>query len=291
MAAPSESHQQGEAVRAIAERAGGPLAPAWVVAGSLLGILLLALVGWAAWTRGALVGLRWVEFDSPLTLAGFGFVAGLGAFFAPCAFSLFPGYISYYLAASTGNPERELLGRSLRLGLTCAAGSIAFFALVGAAITVIGGAVSPYLIATKPFIALGVVALGASLLADLRFPALPLPSGLRRNPGARLPLALGVFLYGFGYALASTGCTLPIYVSVTVLPLTSGYSGAAFVTFLSFALAMALMMLLTGALVGLAKRNLLSRLQASTLWIKRGSGVVLILAGLYLGYYYLKAGM
>jgi hypothetical protein len=26
-------------------------------------------------------------------------------------------------------------------------------------------------------------------------------------------------------------------------------------------------------------------------WIKRGSGVVLILAGLYLGYYYVRVGM
>lgn len=246
-------------------------------------------MGWLAWSRGALVGLRWVEFDSPLTLATFGFVAGIGAFFAPCAFSLFPGYISYYLAASCSDPEHERLGRSLRLGLTCAAGSIAFFALVGAAITIVGGAVSPYLIATKPFIALAVVALGVVMLADLRLPALPL--AVRANPEGKVSPAMAVFLYGFGYALASTGCTLPIYVSVTVLPLTSGYSGAALLTFLSFAAAMALLMLLTTALVGLARRSLLSRLQASTVWIKRASGVVLILAGLYLGYYYVKAGM
>jgi len=78
---------------------------------------------------------------------------------------------------------------------------------------------------------------------------------------------------------------------MVVLPLTSGYSGAALLTFTSFAVAMALMMLLTSLLVGLAKASLLRRLQASTLWIKRGSGVVLILAGLYLGYYYVAAGM
>jgi len=253
---------------------------------------VLGLIGWVAWTQGALVGLRWVEFDAPLSMAAFGFLAGVGAFFAPCAFSLFPGYISYYLAASAGNAEGERLGRSLRLGLACAAGSTLFFALIGLTITLVGGAISPYLIATKPFIALGVVALGAILLADVRVPALPVPVRLLGEGGERtLPLAAGVFLYGFGYALASTGCTLPIYVSVIVLPLISGYSGAALVTFLSFALAMALMMLLTTALVGLAERNLILRLQGSTLWIKRASGLVLILAGLYLGYYYVKAGM
>ena len=122
----------------------------------------------------------------------------------------------------------------------------------------------------------------------MRLPSFALPLGL---VGKRLPVGAGLFLYGFGYALASTGCTLPIYVSMVVLPLTSGYSGAALLTFLSFASAMALMMLLTSLLVGLAKVSLVRRLQASTVWIKRGSGVVLILAGLYLGYYYVAAGM
>jgi hypothetical protein len=37
--------------------------------------------------------------------------------------------------------------------------------------------------------------------------------------------------------------------------------------------------------------TLVLRLRGSTVWIKRASGVVLVLAGLYLGYYYVKAGM
>ncbi len=194
--------------------------------------------------------------------------------------------VSYYLAASG---EDGGIWRSLGLGLSCAAGSALFFALVGTAITLAGGAISSYLIASKPFVALAVVGLGIAQIAEVRMPSLALPLGLSAD--RRLPVAGAVFLYGFGYALASTGCTLPIYVSITVIPLTSGYSGAALITFLAFALAMALMMLGTTALVGLAKVNLLRTLQASTVWIKRGGGLVLILAGLYLGYYYVQAGM
>ncbi|HLC40146.1 MAG TPA: cytochrome c biogenesis protein CcdA [Methylomirabilota bacterium] len=276
-------HRPGEALRASAHRAGRALTPAWIVGLSLTGLLILGLIGWVAWTQGAVVGLRWVEFDAPLSLAALGFLAGAGAFFAPCAFALFPGYVSYYLAASG---ENSGIGRSLGLGLSCAAGSVLFFALVGIAITLIGGALSPYLIGTKPFVALAVVALGVVQFADIRMPSLALPLG-----GRGLPVAAAVFLYGFGYALASTGCTLPLYVSITVLPLTSGFSGAAILTFASFATAMALLMLLTTLLVGLAKQNLIRTLQSSTKWIKRASGVVLILAGLYLGYYYVRAGM
>ena len=65
-------------------------------------------------------------------------------------------------------------------------------------------------------------------------------------------------------------------VSIIVLPLTSGYGGAALLAFTSFAAAMGFMMLLTSALVGLAKASMLHRLQTSTVWIKRASGVVLL---------------
>ncbi len=279
-ASPAERRQDAQTSGAGARAAVPSL---WIV---VAGLVLLGAIGWIAWNYGALVGLRWVEFDSPLSLAALGFVAGIGAFFAPCAFALFPGYISYYLT-STGT-GRETPARSLGLGLTCAAGSALFFALTGAAITLVGGAVSPYLIATRPLVALAVVLLGLVLVADVRLPSVGVPLGAAVR---RLPPAAGLFLYGFGYALASTGCTLPLYVSIIVLPLTSGFSGAALLTFASFAVAMALMMLLTSLLVGLAKTRLLGRLQASTAWIKRTSGAVLILAGLYLGYYYVRAGM
>jgi cytochrome c-type biogenesis protein len=255
------------------------------VAASVAGLLLLAVIGWVAW-NGAVSGLRWIDFDSPLTLAAFGFVAGVGAFFAPCAFVLFPAYISYYL--TTLGTGRETPGRSLVLGLTCAAGSTVFFAVAAVAISLLGGVASRYLVATKPAIALGVVVLGLGLVADIRLPSIALSLG---SAGQRLPPAAGLFLYGFGYALATTGCTLPIYVSIIVLPLTSGFGGAALVTFASFAAAMALMMVLTSLLVGLARGSVLGRLQASTVWIKRATGAVLIAAGLYLGYYYMTAGM
>jgi cytochrome c-type biogenesis protein len=263
-----------------------PFSPGVRIATSVAGLLILAVVGWVAWNRGALVGLRFVEFDSPVSLAALGFLAGIGGFFAPCAFALFPGYVSYYLSASgDGGSVR----RSLGLGVACAAGSTLFFALIGIAITLVGGAISPYLIAVKPAIALAVVALGVVQVLDIRMPSLALPLGVTAQRG--VPIGIAVFLYGFGYALASTGCTLPLYVSITVLPLTSGFSGAALLTFLAFASAMAILMLLTTLLVGLAKQEIVAAFQRSTAWIKRASGVVLILAGLYLAYYYVAAGM
>lgn len=219
-------------------------------------------------------------------MAALGFLAGAGAFFAPCAFALFPAYVSYYLTVSG---DQGGLPRALGLGLSCAGGAVLFFAIVGAVVAVAGGGIGPYLVATKPLVALAVIGLGVVQILDLRLPSLAAPRAVALRRG--VPPAAAVFLYGFGYALASTGCTLPLYVSITVLPLTSGFAGAALVTFAAFAAAMALLMLGTTLLVGLVKQDLVRRLQRSTVWIKRASGAVLILAGLYLGYYYVRAGM
>jgi cytochrome c biogenesis protein CcdA len=247
---------------------------------------VLAVGGGLVWSKGALVGLRFVEFESPLSLAALGFLAGVGGFFAPCAFVLFPGYVSYYLGATGDGSSAR---RSMVLGLACGAGAILFFALVGVAIRLVGGVLSPYLLGLKPLVAVAVIALGIVQMLDIRMPSPTLPIWI--GAAGRLPVGAAVFLYGFGYALASTGCTLPLYVSITVLPLTSGFSGAAFLTFLSFALAMALLMLVTTVLVGLAQQQLVTTFQRSAVRIKRASGAVLIAAGLYLGYYYLATGM
>ena len=44
------------------------LSPSVTVAASVIGLLLLAALGWVAWS-GAVLGLRGIDFDSPLTLA------------------------------------------------------------------------------------------------------------------------------------------------------------------------------------------------------------------------------
>ena len=260
----------------------------WVAGGSLLGLLLLGVSGWAAWTQGAIVGLRWVAFDAPLSMAALGFLAGIGAFFAPCAVSLFPGYITYYMAVTRpANPRQEVrLWRSLRYGGSAAMGAITFFALIGIALHLVGGGVSSFLITAKPLVALTIIGLGILQLTDwtIQLPGRKMLAG-ESNPVRTL------FLYGFGYGLASAGCTLPVYVFMIILPLSSGQPGAALITFLSFALAMGLLMVTVSLLIGLSHEAILARFQAAAPRIKRLSGVVLILVGLYTGYYYLKAGM
>ncbi|HXH13536.1 MAG TPA: cytochrome c biogenesis protein CcdA [Alphaproteobacteria bacterium] len=262
---------------------------------ALSGVLLvgIGLAGWYGWTVLVLPLAPLVDPTAPLALILFGLLAGTAALFAPCAFPLFPAYVTWYLSLADRAPETGRLWRSLRYGLTCGLGAVVLSLAVGIGLAALGGALSRYLIAAKPFIALILVGAGVTTLTDLSLP-LPKWSGVKASltaPVARQRPLRGLFLYGFGYGLASTGCTLPIYVGLVVFPLSSGAFGRALLAFLSFSAAMGGLMMLLTVCIGLSKRTLIQQLIASTALIRKVSGVVLILIGLYVGYYFLTAGM
>jgi len=260
---------------------------------ALYGVLVasIGLAGWVGWTRLVLPLAPLIDPASPLALSLFGFLVGTAALFSPCAFPLFPAYISWYLALDEGAGATSRIWRSLGYGAMCGLGAVVFFLLIGIGLSALGGALSRYLITAKPLVALILVAVGGVILANR---SLPVPTWASRGKlfaaPARGPLS-SLFLYGFGYGLASTGCTLPIYVGLVVFPLSSGAFTRAFTAFISFALAMGGLMTLLTVLVASSKQTLLQHLVASTVRIRRGSGVILILIGLYLGYYFFRAGM
>lgn len=251
---------------------------------ALIGAVAITAAGIVAWNGGALGSLRSVGYEAPAGMAVLGFVIGAGAFFAPCAFVMFPAYVSYYVTLGGGGVRQ-----AVPLGLSCAAGAITFFAIIGVAIAAVGGGVAPFLIGAKPIVAVIIVGLGLAQLFDVRLPRIP-PTGMPKIVQGR-SAAVTLFAYGFGYGLASTGCTLPLYVSITVIPLTSGFSGAAASAFAAFALAIAMLMLVTTLLLATARQQVVEVLQRAAIRIKKASGVVLILAGLYMLYFYLRAGM
>jgi cytochrome c biogenesis protein CcdA len=253
----------------------------------------IGVVGWYGWTTLVLPLAPVIDPTSPLALAVFGLLAGTAALFAPCAFPLFPAYITFYLSLDDHTAGTSRVGRALWYGLVCGLGAIVFFLLMGVGLSALGSALSSYIITAKPFIALLLVGAGVVILADLSLPVPQWPrlgTPLTAQAAPRRPLH-SLFLYGFGYGLASTGCTLPIYVGLVVLPLSSGAFGQALLAFASFAVAMGGLMMLLTVLIGLSKRTLIHHLLASTAMIRQISGIVLILIGLYVGYYFLTAGM
>jgi len=104
----------------------------------------------------------------------------------PCGFVLLPTYLAYYIgdrrdAASV----RQVTGRAVAVSVTMTAGFVMLFGLAG-------------------------------LLASGRaFNFTLAPRAARRLRTATRNLGLGGYLaYGLAYALASLGCTLPVFLSV-----------------------------------------------------------------------------
>jgi len=225
---------------------------------------------------------------------GFAFGAGMVAAFNPCGFALLPAYLSLHLRGGPGegeelNPVTGLL-KALLFSLLVTVGFVSVFGLVGVVI----GAGGRFVIQAVPWVAVamgvGLVALGIWLLVGKK---------LYTSLGARAAARVGdpaqgsigsFFIFGVTYALASLSCTLPIFLVVVAGALSAGGIVSGLFQFLSYALGMgAVIVLLTVATVAF-KGALINVLQKAMVYVERASGVLLVVAGLYLLYYWLFIG-
>jgi hypothetical protein len=131
------------------------------------------------------------------------------------------------------------------------------------------------------------VALGVWLLTGRELTALtPRPLGPRWAPNARQGSRLiGMYGYGVSYAIASLSCTIAPFLSVTA----AGLRGGSIVTGVSIYLAyVAGLTLVVGVLAiaaAMASTALANRLRRILPFVNRIGGALLVLVGLYVGYY------
>lgn len=225
---------------------------------------------------------------------GFAFGAGMLAAFNPCGFALLPAYLSLHLRGSSGKAQASSLvpdlSKALLISLLVTVGFISLFGPVG----IVAGAGGRLFIQAVPWVALamgiGLLALGIWLLVGKK---------LYTSLGARAAARVGgsaqgsygsFFLFGVTYALASLSCTLPIFLVVVASALAAGGIVRGVFQFLSYALGMgAVIVLLTLATVAF-KGALTGVLQRGMVYVERASAVLLVVAGLYLIYYWLFIG-
>jgi len=215
-------------------------------------------------------------------LYGIALLLGLWGFFAPCAFPLMPGYVSYYLGRYEGGTT---LRGSVKAGIAAAAGIIGIFALIGAAVAIGGVAVQSYLTSYSkyflPGVGFAIILLGLAMVFGKteifdRFGGILASYSSKLGGGARYS---GLFLYGVGYGLASMGCLAPVFIALIFAGLAAGGAVEALLVFLFFSIGMGSMMLTVSVLVGTAKMKILERLKKMTPYISRACGLVLIIAG------------
>jgi cytochrome c biogenesis protein CcdA len=217
-----------------------------------------------------------------LGLYGFALAAGLVAAFNPCGFAMLPAYLSLSVQGSGDAPGRATgLGRALGATVAMTAGFVLVFGTFGLLVAPLATAVQAHLPWVTVAIGIGLLVLGGWLLSGRELTLL-LPRPGRGAPTARIGSMVG---YGVAYALASLSCTIGPFAAVTATAFRTGSTLAGVTAFVVYGLGMALVVGVFAVALALAGDALAMRARRLLPRINRITGALLVLVGLYVGYY------
>jgi cytochrome c biogenesis protein CcdA len=216
------------------------------------------------------------------------FSAGMVATANPCGFAMLPAYLSYFLGldvsgttTESDGPQRAPVTRALAVSAAVTAGFLVVFGIMGFAWSSVSGVIGTRLPWFTLVVGIGLVGLGIAMLRGFQ-PVVSLPKveldARRRELGS-------MFLYGISYAIASLSCTIPIFIGIvsTTLERESLVSGV--VTFLAYGLGMGMTLAILTMAVALARTGIVRTFRRVLPHINTISGVLLIVAGAFVGYY------
>lgn len=212
--------------------------------------------------------------------------AGAASFFSPCSTGLLPGYVAYFVGAKPAADEKPTIvasvGTGLRLGLSASAG---FFALLLSAAALVALVPFPRITPSLPYVSivLGLLisALGVLMLAN-RAPTLP----FRIRLGERSQRS--IFLFGLTYALVSLGCTFPLFLSVLLGGASTGSAATGAASLVAYAAGMSAVMLAITVALAVSREGVARWLRSALPWVNRIAAVVMVFAGAYIVYYWLR---
>jgi cytochrome c biogenesis protein CcdA len=213
------------------------------------------------------------------------FAAGLVAALNPCGFAMLPAYLLLVVRGQHPGDRRALasLGRALAATVGMALGFMTVFGLFGALTISAASTVQRYLPYVTVLIGIVLVALGVWLLAGRELTALtPRQPGVRWAPTVRLGSMYG---YGVSYAIASLSCTVGPFLAVTGAGLRGGSLVGSMSIYLAYVAGLTLVVGVLAIAAATASSAVTDRIRRILPFVNRISGAVLVLVGLYVGYY------
>ena len=212
------------------------------------------------------------------------FIRGLIASINPCGFVLLPTYLMYFLGISATDPhaQRAPISRALIVGATVSAGFFAVFFAIGAATQYWTYRLLENAKYATLVIGLLFVVLGIAILFGYKLPiATP-----RVDIGDRDQTLRTMFLYGIAYAVASIGCTLPLFIATLFQTgeRVGYWSGVANVVM--YAAGMALVVISLTLALAAANQGFVRWLRAKMQYVEMVSGAFVFISGLYLLWYF-----
>jgi cytochrome c biogenesis protein CcdA len=215
----------------------------------------------------------------------YAFGVGMVATFNPCGFAMLPAYLSYFLglenARETDNRADATVLRALAVGAAMTAGFVVVFGILGLVLDPILSSIIDKLPWLTIVLGIVLVILGIRLLMGREI-TVGLPK-ISKGPEGR---ELGsVFFFGISYALVSLSCTLSLFIAAisTVIDQQNFFIGLG--AFIAYALGMGLVLIVLTLAIALARQGIVMKMRGVLPHINRISGVLLVIAGLYVAYY------
>jgi cytochrome c biogenesis protein CcdA len=214
-------------------------------------------------------------------LVGLAFAAGLVAALNPCGFAMLPAYLALVVRGEDVG-RRAAVGRAVTATAAMAAGFLTVFGGFGLLTLSAASTVQRYLPYVTVLIGIILVALGIWLLAGREITVPAVATGAQWAPTTRLG---SMFAYGISYAIASLSCTVGPFLAVTAAGLRGGSVLRGVSVYVAYAAGFTLVVGVLAVAAALASSAAVERMRRIVPYINRISGALLVIVGLYVGYY------
>jgi cytochrome c biogenesis protein CcdA len=215
-------------------------------------------------------------------LVGLAFGAGLVAALNPCGFAMLPAYLALVVRGGYVGRRAAVL-RAVTATAAMAVGFVIVFGAFGVLTVSVASTVQRYLPYVTAVIGVVLVALGIWLLLGREIkPVRGLVRGARWAPTARLGSMFG---YGVSYAIASLSCTVGPFLAVTAAGVRGGSVVGAAAVYVAYTAGFTLVVGVLAVAAALASSTVVERMRRIVPYVNRISGALLLLVGLYVGYY------
>lgn len=215
-------------------------------------------------------------------LVGLAFGAGLVAALNPCGFAMLPAYLALVVRGEDVG-RRVAVGRALSATTAMAAGFLTVFTGFGLLTVSAAATVQRYLPYVTVLIGIALAALGIWLLAGREITVLHgLARGARWAPTGGLG---SMFAYGLSYAIASLSCTIGPFLAVTAVGLHNDSALGGVAVYVAYAGGFTLVVGVLAVAAALASSATTDRIRRIVPYVNRISGGLLVVVGLYVGYY------
>jgi cytochrome c biogenesis protein CcdA len=218
-------------------------------------------------------------------LVGLAFAAGLVAALNPCGFAMLPAYLALVVRrnSAVAGSAATAVGRAAAATAAMTLGFLTVFGIFGVLTVSLASTVQRYMPYVTVVIGGALMAAGLWLLAGRELTLQP--NRLTRSARAPTRRVGSMFGYGAGYAIASLSCTVGPFLAVTGAAIGGRSVVERISIYVAYAAGFALIVGALAVTVAVAGSTGVDRMRRIVPYVNRIGGAVLLLVGLYVGYY------